>query len=119
MSVLIKGVEMPQSCFGCHLFNLDDQDLWCIANHYAGCCRALSKYIDENKFVNERHPDCPLIEVPTPHGELVDRGELMDIYADRLTAVAERYSPDSSECGILSGAMKLLAILPTVIEAEE
>lgn len=62
--------------------------------------------------------DCPLIEVPTPHGELVDRGGLIDIYADRLTAVAERYSPDSSECGILSGAMKLLAIQPTVIEAE-
>ena len=67
----------------------------------------------------EQYEHCPLIEVPTPHGELVDRNGLMDIYADRLTAVAERYSPDSSECGILSGAMKLLAIMPTVIEAED
>ena len=67
----------------------------------------------------EQYEHCPLIEIPTPHGELVDRNGLMDIYADRLTAVAERYSPDSSECGILSGAMKLLAIMPTVIEAEE
>ena len=66
----------------------------------------------------EQYEHCPLIGVP-PHGELVDRNGLMDIYADRLTAVAERYSPDSSECGILSGAMKLLAIQPTVIEAEE
>ena len=70
-SVLVKGMEMPKSCFGCHLFNLDDQDLWCIANHYAGCCRVLSKYIDENKFVIERHPDCPLVEIP-PHGRLID-----------------------------------------------
>lgn len=72
MSVLIKGAKLPKSCFGCHLFKLDDRDLWCIANHYAGCCRVLSKYIDENKFVNERHPDCPLIEVKTPHGRLID-----------------------------------------------
>jgi hypothetical protein len=67
----------------------------------------------------EQYEHCPITEIPTPHGELVDRNGLMDIYADRLTAVAERYSPDSSECGILSGAMKLLAIQPTVIEAEE
>ena len=76
MSVLIKGVKLPKSCFGCHLFKLDDHDLWCIANHYAGYCRVLSKYIDENKFVNERHPDCPLIEVHTPHGRLIDADEL-------------------------------------------
>ena len=76
MSVLIRGVKLPKSCFGCHLFKLDDRDLWCIANHYAGCCRVLSKYIDENKFVNERHPDCPLIEVKTPHGRLIDADKL-------------------------------------------
>ena len=117
MSYIVPS-KFPTSCCGCHMFKQEEHDLWCVANHYAGYCRVLSKYIDENKFVIERHPDCPLIEVPTPHGELVDRGVLMDIYADRLTAVAERYSPDSSECGILSGAMKLLAIMPTVIEAE-
>ena len=71
------------------------------------------------ELFEEQYEHCPLIEVPTPHGELVDRGGLMDTYADRLTAVAERYSPDSSECGILSGAMKLLAIMPTLIEAED
>ena len=75
MSVIVSGMEMPKSCFGCHLFNLDDQDLWCIANHYAGYCRELSKYIDEDKFVKERHPDCPLIEVP-PHGKLIDANEI-------------------------------------------
>ena len=45
---------------------------------------------------------------------LVDADALMELYADRLTAIAERYSPDSSECGILSGAMKLLEIQPTI-----
>ena len=80
MSVIVMGMGMPKNCSGCHLFNLDDHDLWCIANHYAGCCRALSKYIDENKFVNERHHDCPLIEVTTPHGRLIlENGEEYEI----------------------------------------
>lgn len=48
---------------------------------------------------------------------LVDADALMDIYADRLGVIANRYSPDSSECGILSGAMKLLLAQPaTIIE---
>ena len=106
MSVLIKGMEMPALCQECDLY-ID------------GACYAKG-YRDYQSIMDMSKPDdCPLIEVPTPHGELVDRNGLMDTYADRLTAVAERYSPDSSECGILSGAMKLLAIMPTVIEAEE
>ena len=103
--------EIPNCCGRCPCFHAE----------HPMYCQAVKA--DKNKRIyapyGEGRPDwCPLIEVPTPHGELVDRGELMDIYADRLTAVAERYSPDSSECGILSGAMKLLAIMPTVIEAE-
>lgn len=47
-------------------------------------------------------------------GRMIDADALMELYADRLTVVAERYSPDSSECGILSGAMKLLEIQPTI-----
>lgn len=106
MSVLIKGMEMPKCCRVCDLF-------------IGGACCAKG-YRDYSVILYPPKPDnCPITEVPTPHGELVDRNGLMDTYADRLTAVAERYSPDSSECGILSGAMKLLAIQPTVIEAEE
>ena len=106
MSILIKGMEMPKGCFGCHLFKLDDHDLWCIANHYAGCCRALSKYIDENKFVNERHPDCPLIEVPTPHGDLVDRTELLAEY-------------DRQHKGPAGGARRIMEQATAIIKAEE
>lgn len=50
---------------------------------------------------------------------LIDADALMELYADRLIAVAERYSPDSSECGILSGAMKLLEIQPTIEERKQ
>lgn len=113
MSVLIKGMEMPKCCMDCTL-NYDQMSCSVTGTGWWSDSMMLMDF-DSAK---ERLYDCPLIEVPTPHGELVDRGGLIDIYADRLTAVAERYSPDSSECGILSGAMKLLAIQPTVIEAE-
>lgn len=45
---------------------------------------------------------------------LIDADALMEIYMDRLSLVADRYSPDSSECGILAGAMKLLDEQPTI-----
>ena len=112
MSILIKGMEMPKSCSKCRWFDM--------GGGYGYQCTLLHKSFDMwNEISVARDKECPLTEVPTPHGELVDRGGLMDTYADRLTAVAERYSPDSSECGILSGAMKLLAIMPTLIEAED
>lgn len=47
---------------------------------------------------------------------LIDGDALMDIYANRLELLGERYWPDSSECGVLSGAMKLLEAQPTIEE---
>lgn len=35
-----------------------------------------------------------------------------------MSAVAERYSIGSSECGILAGAMKLLETQPTIAQPE-
>ena len=103
MSVLINGMEMPQN--GRVTLQIDSNGGVYVVNKFSVISEKYEKSMTATKI--------------PPHGDLVDRGELMDIYADRLTAVAERYSPDSSECGILSGAMKLLAIQPTVIEAED
>lgn len=123
MSVLIKDMEMPKCCEECvaGAYEYNDNDERCfvcgfIKSQHPWECEHVE--IDGIDTTKARADFCPLIEVPTPHGELVDRGILMDTYVDRLAAVAERYSPDSSECGILSGAMKLLAIMPTIIEAE-
>ena len=102
MSVLIKGMKMPEDCFSCSL----KEDGFCnITNAYAG-------------GINERNSDCPLVELPETHGRLVDADKLMAIFSDRLERVAERYGIDSSEAGILSGAMKLLESQTAIIEAE-
>ena len=102
MSVLIKGIEMPEDCFSCPL---KEEGFCNITNAYAG-------------GINERNSDCPLVELPETHGRLVDADKLMAIFSDRLERVAERYGIDSSEAGILSGAMKLLESQTAIIEAE-
>jgi len=38
----------------------------------------------------------------------------MDIYANRLKLLEMRYGVDSTECGVLAGAMKLLETQPTI-----
>ena len=53
MSILIKGMEMPEHCGYCRF-------------RYDGICHALQK----TQYNKE---DCPLVTVP-PHGDLIDRG---------------------------------------------
>lgn len=45
---------------------------------------------------------------------LIDADALLELYADRLEKLEERYGVYSSECGVLAGAMKLLEIQPTI-----
>lgn len=47
MSVLIKGMEMPQCCGGCKFM----VDKWCYASE------------DCNYSPDRRHPDCPLVDI--------------------------------------------------------
>ena len=114
MSVIIKGMKMPDSCASCQFCLdgiLDDDDDPCTAceliadNTPWGCGCKIIDGIDYNK---ERMYFCPLIPLPEHHGKLVDADRLMRVYEDRLEKVADRYGVYSSEAGILSGAMKLL-----------
>lgn len=90
MSILIKGMEMPKNCDECFLseWNLFNERFYCPFD------------------------DCQLIEVPTPHGDLIDRDALekagrYEVYiAKGVTRV----------CFIFNGQ---LYELPTVIEAED
>ena len=70
MSILIKGdIGLPRDCCKCP-FNCYGL---CLANH--------SK-LSVDKCVKSRHSDCPLVEVPTPHGRLIiktEEGEEIEI----------------------------------------
>ena len=66
MSLFIKcNIGLPQGCKSCP-FN------------YTDVCIASNKGIDTRAFVHLRHPDCPMVELPTPHGRLIDSNELLD-----------------------------------------
>ena len=101
MSVLIKGFKMPEDCRDCPL-----------EMYYMNCgetrCRAENKILAENfkTIPFDGRPDwCPLIEVPAPHGRLID--------ADALD-----YKLGASDRDIYVRCT-LEEDAPTVIEAEE
>ena len=87
MSILIRGMEMPKSCFDCPFVDFE----------YGDCL------VDENGHGDPNEPEnCPLVPVP-PHGDLIDRktayesilnGMVMTGYQSRaLDCVSEFYAP--------------------------
>ena len=69
MSILIKGMKMPKSCDSCDLIQFDDEGLeaHCPLSPYYRWCGTPPDYRPEGR---------PLVEVPTPHGRLIDADEL-------------------------------------------
>ena len=65
MSILIKGMRMPTSCYDCNCF-IRDSD----GSDY--CCLLMLDIEDNDK----RDDDCPLVPVP-PHGRLIDADEFL------------------------------------------
>lgn len=63
MGVYIKDMEMPKKCGTCD-FRVNDFT-----------CLALSGAV--LKVLYKRPDWCPLIEIKVPHGDLIDRGELI------------------------------------------
>lgn len=94
MSILIKGMKMPPNCAECP----------CGQNELF-CWKTGSEFADD--FVNERLPDCPLVEVPVPHGRLID--------ADALNTYD--VSPIYEFC-VMGVTEEDIGLAPTIIEAE-
>ena len=69
MSVVVKGMKMPQDCFECDFFNPF------VGEPY---CRRLLKRCP----TTGRLEDCPLGEVPTPHGRLIDADETLHTFSE-------------------------------------
>ena len=105
MSVLVKGMKMPEACFwrdkngSLTICPLCDTDGYCGANGKQRCL------VPENEMPN----DCPLIELH-PHGRLIDADALENkeynliryVYRDGYTAVQQ----------------VALSAVPTILEAE-
>lgn len=86
MSVLIKGMEMPKSCYDCRF-------------SYDGKCFAVQPF---KRFVyGDVTNFCPLIPVPD-HGDLIDRDELTK-RIEREENAMEMHGREFASCFLNSG----------------
>ena len=110
MSVLVKGMDMPKICNKCDFCTYveKDRDVWCTST-----IRIIKRDITrpEYEYQDLPRPDwCPLVEVKTPHGRLIDADALVpDICHDWN---GYRVPNDDYSCECIHNA-------PTVIEAED
>lgn len=67
MSLIIKGMQLPQSCSTCRF-----------SYFTVGIRKRCEISGDEvNPLIDCRETNCPLVEIPTPHGRLIDENELL------------------------------------------
>ena len=73
MSVIVKGMEMPNACWSCEGCDSCDSETktehWCALEQNA-------RDLDNVDIFNDKPDWCPLVEIPTPHGRLIDEREL-------------------------------------------
>ena len=107
MSVLIRGMKMPKNRYDCPF----------IRASYAGdyyCAMGNSTEDDLKKICGQKMADCPLVEIPTPHGRLIDADAVNKAMDERIEKLKDDKSIYEASC--VSTALDMFA--PTVIEAE-
>lgn len=111
MSVLIKDMEMPTSCTECPCCRHDNWNGE--TAHQCNVSFITFGAEDENWIYNTRPNWCPLIEIPTSHGRLIDAESVYEICGEkqgRASSIGEMQG--------ISKVWKAVKRLPTVIEAE-
>lgn len=109
MSVYIKGMEMPKSCYECifkHAFfrNLDCSKLQGMTG------------FDQLPYTESRNPDCPLVPVPD-HGRLGDLDAIIKKIAENIDAAKKSDEYDWWNACLVAEDFVMGA--PTIIPAEE
>ena len=95
MSVLVEGMDMPTGCISCDFCNPFVEEPY---------CRRLMKRVPKVT----RLDNCPFIEVPEPHGRLID--------ADKLKSYWE---PDHSRYFDADHFIHTIDVAQTIIPASE
>jgi hypothetical protein len=94
MSILIKGMQMPKECLDCPMCDINDD-----------CVLQKDERFDTWE---EQKKDCPLIEVPKPHGRLID-GDALQCKVDDIGL---------GYYEVLGVTEDTIDSAPTIIEAE-
>ena len=78
MSVIVRGMEMPDRCFVCPMYRNGNK----VVNT---CCYCAVSSVEVDQFKTWRPSDCPLLPLPEKHGRLIDADEKIkvQIYDDQ------------------------------------
>ena len=95
MSVIIKGMDMPHRCDECFFTDSNDE---CI---FLGIDADMDS-VDEN---------CPLVEIPSGHGRIIDVGNISSTVGYYELASGEKLEKHFYELEYIQNA-------PTILEAE-
>lgn len=127
MTVIVKGMKMPEKCQYCGFlaYYANSGNVW---------CNATNRLIETGRHTEidiKRQADCPLVEIPVPHGDLIDKEKLynttVNLEAQALAQTEKLiHSEDISEWKRWSAILNErtafkhdLLDAQTVIEAEE
>lgn len=107
MSVLLKGMTMPETCDDCpfHVYH----------SHYEYVCKATPMFYPMNLANSNgiRKDWCPLVEVKPPHGRLIDESVVLELIREDMgiKSLDFLYNAEKS-------VVNQVVHAPTVIEAE-
>ncbi len=105
MSILIKGMKIPSCCDGCSFSDWSNlhQTVCCKIRYYEPCFAYHSR-----EYEDKRADFCPLVEVPEPHGRLID-GDALERKVDDIGL---------GYYEVLGVTEDTIEMAPTIIEAE-
>ena len=94
MSIILKGIDLPKNGDRHHITIYDNGEAYITTS---------------NRLYETDRKDVKAIQIPTPHGRLIDKDELLShIKKDPLFSLVERY-----------GISGVIESRPTTLEAEE
>ena len=113
MSVLIKGMTLPQNCFYCEIMHKTEDGEWmkCPLAGFKYRMHDMYTYVSE---LTQPHSECPLVALPDKHGDLIDRDEVRNAVFHHLSIKGEE-NLLPAEKSIFGNLIKAKA----VIEAED
>ena len=100
--ILIRGIDMPNSCGVCKLTAEYDDEKF---------CPFFADNVEYWISAGRRHEDCPLEYVP-PHGDLIDRDALRDNNCDA-------FEIKGADGTILAMDVSIIDDAPIIIPASE
>lgn len=103
MSLVDKGASVPRCCDGCKYCSGDFDGYWCDRLH---------KWLDI-PIRSKKDKECPIVEIPTPHGKLVDADALIE----DLQGLRVLFPNNGMD--YFGGVISVIQNAPSIIEKEE